>query len=53
MDEFRKEIRVIEQVLSENPDFEKLMQHPGIPVEEKEKYLPMSGKDVSAGKCWD
>ena len=39
MDEFRKEIRVIEQVLSENPDFEKLMQHPGIPVEEKEKIL--------------
>lgn len=39
MDEFRKEIEGIEQVLSENPDLEKLMQHPGIPMEEKEKIL--------------
>ena len=39
MDEFRKEIRVIEQVLSENPDFGKLMNHPKILKENKLEVL--------------
>ena len=37
--EFLEEIKVIEQVLSENPDFNELIQHPGISEEEKENIL--------------
>lgn len=38
-EEFLQEILTIKQLLSENPDFAKLMQHPGIPETEKEKVL--------------
>ena len=38
-EEFLDEIKVIGQVLSDNPDFAELMQHPGISEEEKEKIL--------------
>ncbi len=33
------EVQVLKQVLCDNPDFEKLMQHPGIPETEKEEIL--------------
>ncbi|MCQ2521294.1 MAG: F0F1 ATP synthase subunit delta [Lachnospiraceae bacterium] len=37
--EFLEEVLVLQQVLSENPDFSALMNHPKITKEEKEKVL--------------
>lgn len=34
-----QEVQTIRQLLSENPDFSRLMQHPGIPESEKEQVL--------------
>ena len=45
-DSLLEEVRVVSQVLSANPDLAKLMQHPGIPENEKEKLL----KEVWDGK---
>ncbi len=43
---YLEEIKEIAQVLSQNPDFAKLMQHPGIPESEKEEVL----KSVWSGR---
>lgn len=45
-EELLLEVKTIKQVLLENPDFAKLMQHPGIPANEKEEIL----KTVWEGK---
>ncbi len=37
--ELMEEIKLVKQVLSENPELAKMMQHPGIPVKEKEQVI--------------
>lgn len=37
--ELMEEIRLVKQVLSDNPELAKMMQHPGIPVNEKEQVI--------------
>ena len=45
-DSLLEEVRLVSQVLSDNPDLAKLMQHPGIPESDKEKLL----KEIWDGK---
>lgn len=45
-EELLTEVKTIQDVISANPDFAKLMQHPGIPESEKEEIL----KTVWEGK---
>ena len=37
--ELMEEIKLVQQVLSDNPELAKMMQHPGIPVNEKEQVI--------------
>ena len=34
-----EEVKLVKQVLSDNPEFAKMMQHPAIPVAEKEQII--------------
>ncbi len=44
--ELMEEIKLVKQVLSDNPQLAKMMQHPGIPVKEKEQVI----EEVWGGK---
>ena len=48
-DEILEEIGKIEEILAANPDFERLMEHPGIPKQEKLKIV----KEAFDGKVSD